>query len=491
MSSTVQNPSGNDRTDPNRRSGSSALRRSDPTPLVSGTDAEPASSANSGLTLGERLAREAAARRSEENDGAPAWDGANPPTGFVSTGPIQDALAQRRGAPSGPVQVGSRGPAAADSAPLPSPVPARGGAAEDGAPSSRLPATRRDTRYDDAEVMGLAGVETQGPRPAPDFLNSFDDDEVGEYVPGQWDDPQDLADQNQTGVSARRPVNSQDGQTAAHQSVRPDAPATQALPSAGSSAAPTTGLMQAVALGQDEDLREADRRRDEETPFLRRESAGSTAPVVNEHAVANDREYRNRLDLLEREKAVFGGLRMGTGFFGWLTATGMMAILSLLASAILGVISYVSNTTSATATRQIQGITTGTALTGAQGITAAIVAGLMIFISFLAGGYVAGRMARFSGLAQGFGVWLWFLLVSVAFSIAAVLGLSSLSGTALSAWLPSASTLTSIPALISLAAVLVLSLLAALLGGALGMRYHRRIDRADYAAELGEDWQTA
>ena len=39
-------------------------------------------------------------------------------------------------------------------------------------------------------------------------------------------------------------------------------------------------------------------------------------------------------------------------------------------------------------------------------------------IAYYAGGYVAGRMSRFDGARQGFGVWLFGLLVTIAIAAA-------------------------------------------------------------------------
>ena len=545
MNATPENTS--DREE--RRNGSSALRRSQQEqeetqhiPLVSGTSEEPRERADSGMTLGERLSREAErfrGRREErhaERDGgglgedrldeprsgadfgrdvedgrdgergehrgrvepgaAPAdperaghsarsaGDDPNPPTGFVGAGPVED---NRTAAHQHVGSSGRRGPEHGADLGSGHGVE-RGAAAASGAGASAAPSQRRNTRYDDDQPRGLSGVGSQGTRPEPDFLNGFDDDEVGEYVPGQWDEPHEDSTRSHSVSRGRR---SEDGDrrgstgahTASHAAVRPMGTETQAMP-----AASAAGLSGAAAVGDDEDRRNEEHRRNEDTPFLRREREDERHEP-RDHRADNDLEYRNRLDLLDREKQAFGGLRLGTGFFGWLTAMGLMGLLGLIASAVVGMISYVNNTTGAEATRQLQSITSGSALTGGQGVLAAVVSGVILFLSFLAGGYVAGRMARFSGAAQGFGVWLWFIIVTAAASVAAVVGLSSLSGTGLSKWVPSTSNLLSLPSLIALAVVAVLSLVAALIGGAAGMRYHRRIDRADFAEEFGEDWQ--
>jgi hypothetical protein len=93
-------------------------------------------------------------------------------------------------------------------------------------------------------------------------------------------------------------------------------------------------------------------------------------------------------------------------------------------------------------------------------------------------------MSRFDGIRQGVAVWLIGLLVVVALAVlGTVLGakynvLSQLDlpripvdeGTATTA------------GIIALVAVLVVTLIGAVLGGKLGERFHRKVDRAGFAA---------
>ena len=51
------------------------------------------------------------------------------------------------------------------------------------------------------------------------------------------------------------------------------------------------------------------------------------------------------------------------------------------------------------------------------GLVGAIALVVLLFVAYFAGGYVAGRMARFSGAKQGLGVWLWALVVAVVVAI--------------------------------------------------------------------------
>jgi len=188
----------------------------------------------------------------------------------------------------------------------------------------------------------------------------------------------------------------------------------------------------------------------------------ATGAPVHEPARPSSRE------VVQEQKARFGGMKFGACFFGWLTATGLTLLLASLLSAIgLGV---------------GQTVQPGQVTDSAQslGIGAAIVLLVVIFLGYYAGGYVAGRMARFNGVKQGVGVWLWAVIIAI---VLAVLGLIAgaqfdvLSRLQALPQIPvSAQTLTT-GGVISALAVAVVSLVAAILGGLTGMRYHRKIDR--------------
>ena len=108
----------------------------------------------------------------------------------------------------------------------------------------------------------------------------------------------------------------------------------------------------------------------------------------------------------------------------------------------------------------------------------------MLFLAYLAGGYVAGRMARFDGIKQGVAVWVVGLLVVIVLAVlGAVLGAeyNVLSQLNLPSLPISGGTLTTAGIIAGIAALLV-TLLGAILGGSLGTRYHRKIDRAGYDA---------
>ena len=178
-----------------------------------------------------------------------------------------------------------------------------------------------------------------------------------------------------------------------------------------------------------------------------------------------------RNDVVAAEKDKYGGMKFGSAFFGWLTATGMAALLTALASAI-GV-AIATNTSP----DRITGQTLRTV-----GIVSVIVVAIILFIAYFAGGYVAARMARFSGVKQGLGVWLWAVIATIVVGVLGVIAGSELD------LLSRANGLPRLPmddgtrtgSIITIAAIVLISLVGALLGGLAGMRYHRRVDRAGF-----------
>jgi hypothetical protein len=186
---------------------------------------------------------------------------------------------------------------------------------------------------------------------------------------------------------------------------------------------------------------------------------------------ASDQTALSRREVVARERERFGGMKFGASFFGWLTATGMAVLLTaLLAAAGAGVSLATDLDETAADPNQAQTI----------GLIGAIVLLVIIFLSYLAGGYVAGRMARFNGARQGFGVWLWALIIAVVVAILAVVG-----GTQFNL-LANLNTFPRIPidegdlttvGVITAIAVALVALVGAVLGGLAGMAYHRRVDK--------------
>ena len=184
----------------------------------------------------------------------------------------------------------------------------------------------------------------------------------------------------------------------------------------------------------------------------------------------------NREALLAAERERFGGIKFGAAFFGWLTATGMVVLLSAAAAAIGAAVGVSTDTDLGAALDQASA-------NQSAGLAGAIIALAVLLLAYYAGGYVAGRMARFNGLKQGLAVWLWALVAAAVVIIAGlVFGNDIRSITQLNSVAPLPQDLGSISAgaWLAVGASLLVSLVGALLGGLAGMRFHRRVDRAHY-----------
>jgi hypothetical protein len=168
----------------------------------------------------------------------------------------------------------------------------------------------------------------------------------------------------------------------------------------------------------------------------------------------------------------YGGTNWGACFFGWLVAVGVIVLLAAIASAVAAGIGHQLDWSRSDAENNA----------GSIGLGAAIALVVIVMIGYDAGGYVAGRMSRFDGARQGFGVWLIGLLALIlAGAAAAVFGTRYDITSRMD--LPSvdiSSDQLGWGAAITGAVVLVAMLIAALAGAAAGGRYHRRIDRATY-----------
>jgi hypothetical protein len=186
----------------------------------------------------------------------------------------------------------------------------------------------------------------------------------------------------------------------------------------------------------------------------------TTGPVVDRNAVR------------ARQRAEFGGLDRGAIFFGWLVTIGVAALLTGIVSATGAAVGLTRNDINGTNTVSVGG-----------GILLVLVA----LIAWYSGGYVAGRMARFDGARQGFGVWALSIVAAVVIALAGwILGdqynvFDSLNLPRIPAHAGDLTT----GGLIALGAILLGSLIAAVAGGGVGQRYHTRIDRFGFR-EQGE-----
>lgn len=165
----------------------------------------------------------------------------------------------------------------------------------------------------------------------------------------------------------------------------------------------------------------------------------------------------------------FGGMNLGACFFGWLVAIAVTVLLTGIVGAIVAAISSTTSITQSQAEREA----------GTIGVAAGVTLIVVLMIAYYAGGYVAGRMSRFDGTKQGIGVWVIGLIVTLI-----AVGLGAAFGTQYNILdrvslpqIPISGSELSTGGIITAIAVLVLTLLAAMAGGAIGHRYHNRVDR--------------
>lgn len=165
----------------------------------------------------------------------------------------------------------------------------------------------------------------------------------------------------------------------------------------------------------------------------------------------------------------YRGFKLGAAFFGWLIAISMSVLLmAAVSGAALGTAEVLDYTTS-----------DAKAQPGAASLTAAGVTIFMLTLAFYIGGYVAGRLARFDGGRQGFGVWMIAVLIAVLAGGAGWV-LDNQYGLVDEINWPNVALADNTLLLGSIAAaatLLILTLLAAILGGKSGRRYHDRIDQ--------------
>jgi hypothetical protein len=180
-------------------------------------------------------------------------------------------------------------------------------------------------------------------------------------------------------------------------------------------------------------------------------------------------------DAVQAQRDRFGGIKWGAAFFGWLSANGLAVILIALLSAGGVAIGLAQNVD--TADEAVE-------QAGTLGIGGGIAVLVVLFLAYLAGGYVAGRMSRFDGARQGIAVWLIGLLVVLVLALA---------GLALGAQynvlqqlnlprIPVDEGTANTAGIITLVAILLVTLLGAVLGGKLGERFHRKVDRVGFDA---------
>jgi hypothetical protein len=167
-----------------------------------------------------------------------------------------------------------------------------------------------------------------------------------------------------------------------------------------------------------------------------------------------------------RLKEIYGGVDWLGSFIGCVFALVCASVLLLiLSSLVLVPLGFTLN---------LQDRTIDTTI-----IVGLVLVGLVLFVAYFCGGYVAGRLARFDGGRNGAATVLWGILLSFLLALlGGLLGLESLLGVVRTDVMP---VIVGLPqtGLVGLGIVigaLLLQLLGGFLGGRVGIGYHTRID---------------
>jgi heme/copper-type cytochrome/quinol oxidase subunit 2 len=172
------------------------------------------------------------------------------------------------------------------------------------------------------------------------------------------------------------------------------------------------------------------------------------------------------------------GINWGAAFFGWIAAVGSAVILTAFVVSVGAAVGVTRGaTTVQEASNQISQQDPQTI-----GVVGLILLVVVAFLSYYCGGYVAARMSRFEGARQGFGVWVWAIVVALVVAIVA-----ALAGARYDV-LTTLNTFPRLPVnqgdltgtgLVAVLGLLIITLLGAVVGGAAGMRYHRKLESAE------------
>lgn len=190
---------------------------------------------------------------------------------------------------------------------------------------------------------------------------------------------------------------------------------------------------------------------------------------MNTHSSTDSHQHdeyvpTDRKSVVARQEERFGGTKPGAAFFGWLSALGLSVILSTFLVAVGASIDLVPDDADSSAI-------------GWDGVLLVVA---VVLVSFTAGGYVAGRMARFDGARQGVAVFAWTVVMSVVLAVLGAVAGARFNLLAQVDGFPSvpddlgALTLT---AFVALLGVVAAAAVGAVAGGVYGVHYHRRIDR--------------
>jgi len=209
---------------------------------------------------------------------------------------------------------------------------------------------------------------------------------------------------------------------------------------------------------------------DKETRVIR----GSGYPDTTRDATPYPRGYFEAAEEREdRLRDMYGGVDWLASFLGLIFALVLGALFSATAGLVLvpfGLPLDLSN-----------------GQLGTSAITGLALLGVLIFLTYFFGGYVAGRLARFDGGRNGAMVLVWTFIVVLILALAAVVFSGFLPDVAaeriantVDGLLSTAGDLAAagVVGIVTALAAVLLALLGGFLGGRLGSRYHSEIDRA-------------
>lgn len=194
-----------------------------------------------------------------------------------------------------------------------------------------------------------------------------------------------------------------------------------------------------------------------------------TGPVADVDTTSPDAARSEALDPEEVRRERFGGINWGAGFFGWLVAVAV----SVLLAGVVGVVSAATGTDE---------LLIPTSTSAEIGLAAVLTAVAVLAVGYYSGGYVAGRMSRYDGLRQGVAVWLvGVVLTGGAVAAGTVFGdqYNVMSEVSLPS-VPATGDAVTTAGLVLAAVLLVVTLGAAMAGGAVGRHYHTRVDKAGW-----------
>jgi hypothetical protein len=176
-------------------------------------------------------------------------------------------------------------------------------------------------------------------------------------------------------------------------------------------------------------------------------------------------------DREDRLRDMYGGVDWLASFLGFVFALVAGAIFSAVAGVVLAPLGFSPNLTGSL---------------GAAVITGLVLLGVLIFLTYFFGGYVAGRLARFDGGRNGAMLLVWTLLTVLLLVLAAGVfsgflpdGATAAIGSTMNGVLSTLDSLSQagVVGIVVVVAALLLALIGGFLGGRLGSRYHAEIDR--------------